>query len=937
MAQLKLPMEVAEDVQEAGFLDPLGANSAGAFAGGGLISKSGTSRAAQRLRKGPASDEHAQAVAAEWDVYKSSVMQRFASTGTITVTTGLDILSKEPKGHKKSVTAAHLEQLEDSDKDAREGSKIISQQEYVTRLRELNDEIALAWLNNERVAALRLTIKVARLLMDTSVPQFYPTLFVLVTDVMDTVGNLVWDRIKRKSEGDESDELVALLPANFTADDVRPEAKETCNNWFYKIGCIREVLPRIYLEIAILRCTVFLEKDPAAGSIQRLTLMMRGISDPLASAYAHLYLARRGQVLLPPDSGDSEVPTSYGALSSFLQITVPLAVPRSRGYLINGLNDYLFLFRRVLYGDFDKKIAASGVDRRLYVTLVEPVFEWIMKCIFEGASQDEMAFVVHAFGEPQPLTPRRRGGNAGQPDQEPVSVIVHYMLKQLPPAYIAGEALNMLRMIKSSKDVSLSQHLNYKLLGEKLCECSPPRENQLVILNEAWKVVMTYSNLPEYMAVADVFLDYILQYCTEMELTVLLKDILKHFRNGDISNAALVSLESIIFKLVTHYTDITKVLNLVHVVDILDLFDGEIRLSVYKRILASVTRSNQKISDPVTRHIVFEQCRVLHDSLDSLSSEDDRRQITRLIARFVQLVDYGLDLEQHLAFLVDCRATFGNMDLLRETVVHSSNRLSVSTLKLAGGLSNKQTIEFVKACVTFNAITIPSITSIISRIHLFLETAEAAFMNGLLSHTEDLVKTALKCLQDSSIGDGSKQKEFEEAICSFLQKLLSFLTLAPGHPELGAFYILRGILTLLDTRPKLVTGRRRLQVLCGVVCMLSAVREGKCLHYSLNEQVDGNDILYFEDPLYEEELAEITAVVVDMLVTCLDQDDDKAQRGYQHLDACNALVTAFKVDGDLKTLCTGLLQKASAVLTETDAYLQVTTRCVGMGTPKCCV
>lgn len=68
-----------------------------------------------------------------------------------------------------------------------------------------------------------------------------------------------------------------------------------------------------------------------------------------------------------------------------------------------------------------------------------------------------MAFVVHAFGEPQPLTPRRRGGSGGQDDQEPVSVIVHYMLKQLPPAYVAGEALNMLRLIKSSKDVSLSQ------------------------------------------------------------------------------------------------------------------------------------------------------------------------------------------------------------------------------------------------------------------------------------------------------------------------------------------------------------------------------------------------------------------------------------------------------------------------------------------------
>ena len=40
-------------------------------------------------------------------------------------------------------------------------SKIISQQEYVMRLRELNGEIALAWLNNERVSALPLTIKVS--------------------------------------------------------------------------------------------------------------------------------------------------------------------------------------------------------------------------------------------------------------------------------------------------------------------------------------------------------------------------------------------------------------------------------------------------------------------------------------------------------------------------------------------------------------------------------------------------------------------------------------------------------------------------------------------------------------------------------------------------------------------------------------------------------
>jgi hypothetical protein len=52
-----------------------------------------------------------------------------------------------------------------------------------------------------------------------------------------------------------------------------------------------------------LRCMHFLEKDPPLASFQRLTMMMRGLSDPLASAYAHLYLARQGQALLPSDTG----------------------------------------------------------------------------------------------------------------------------------------------------------------------------------------------------------------------------------------------------------------------------------------------------------------------------------------------------------------------------------------------------------------------------------------------------------------------------------------------------------------------------------------------------------------------------------------------------------------------------------------------------------
>lgn len=55
-------------------------------------------------------------------------------------------------------------------------------------------------------------LQVAKLLMDTSILQFYPTLFVLVTDIMDMLGDLVWQRIKQKAEFSADGTLLGNLP-----------------------------------------------------------------------------------------------------------------------------------------------------------------------------------------------------------------------------------------------------------------------------------------------------------------------------------------------------------------------------------------------------------------------------------------------------------------------------------------------------------------------------------------------------------------------------------------------------------------------------------------------------------------------------------------------------------------------------------------------------
>jgi hypothetical protein len=110
-------------------------------------------------------------------------------------------------------------------------------------------------------------------------------------------------------------------------------------------------------------------------------------------------------------------------------------------------------------------------------------------------------------------------------------------------------------------------------------------------------------------------------------------------------------------------------------------------------------------------------------------------------------------------------------------------------------------------------------------------------MNAMLSHTEGLLKAALTCLQDVPSSRDLKPKEFEEGISSFLHELSSFLVVVPGHPELGAFYILRGLLNLIESQSRLISGRRKVRLLCGILCLLCAIGQEQLPFHVGNQQV----------------------------------------------------------------------------------------------------
>lgn len=68
------------------------------------------------------------------------------------------------------------------------------------------------------------------------------------------------------------------------------------------MASIRELLPRLYMEMTLLKCYVFINKDEIKPAIARLTKMIRGIGNPLVAVYLRLYLCRVASKLLDKDS-----------------------------------------------------------------------------------------------------------------------------------------------------------------------------------------------------------------------------------------------------------------------------------------------------------------------------------------------------------------------------------------------------------------------------------------------------------------------------------------------------------------------------------------------------------------------------------------------------------------------------------------------------------
>ncbi|KAI4469029.1 esophageal cancer associated protein [Holotrichia oblita] len=300
---------------------------------------------------------------------------------------------------------------------------------------------------------------------------------------------------------------------------------------------------------------------------------------------------------------------------------------------------------------------------------------------------------------------------------------------------------------------------------------------------------------------------------------------------------------------------------------LIDLFQQEnCKVEVCKLVVSSCTGSHHT-SDPVITNALMYICSVLHDSVNAMTVEDEARQIGELLCNVVRKVDYGRDFEQQLTFYVEARGAFSNIDLVLAQLVQCVNTLAVNRRQEVKGNHTKKTGAFVRACAAYCFITIPSISSVKTRLELYLLSGQVALFNYCLGQADACFKAALSVIPEWSQQENEKNRSNEYFLSSYIKKFLSVLLVVPDSPDRGVLNLIRILLNSIQNYEWDMQSGTLCYLYMNVLDLLSSMAQESYPYHV--DKVESNDTLYGSDPKFIQEINKMCSVILGELLSQL--------------------------------------------------------------------
>ncbi|ETE65169.1 hypothetical protein L345_09057 [Ophiophagus hannah] len=690
-----------------------------------------------------------------WSSKRGEILARYTTNEKLSI--NLYMGSEKGKASTPGSTVSEkvrtrLEELDDLEEGSQKELLNLTQQDYTNRIEELNQSLKDAWASDQKVKALKIVIQCSKLLSDTTVIQFYPSKFVLITDILDTFGKLVYERI-----------------FSMCAD----------------------------------HCTPL----PAFEEIQKCTeLFLRKSREEISFIW-------------------------------FLKQVGMEVAPHLKDNLNKNFFDFLLTFKQVHGDTVQNQLVAQGVEIPSYLTLYSPAIDWILQCIAYRAAETLLTEMMERC--------RKLGNNA---------LLLNSVMSAFRAEFIAARAMDFIGMIKECDESGFPKHLLFCSLGQNLALADPPESDRLQILNEAWKVI-TKLKSPQ-----------------KREVNTILADVIKHMTPDRAFEEAYPQLQSMIQKVIAYLHDFAILFSLHPWVELcLMKLDEDIEHFLIfqwfrekdKKTEASffrtpISHQQESTKDPVILNALLHVCKTMHDSVKIQPMVFDVKPAGQ--------VSFGRDFEQQLNFYVEARSMFCNLEPVLVQLIHSVNQLAMETRKVMKGNHSRKTAAFVRACVAFCFITIPSLTGIFTHLNLYLHSGQVALANQCLSQADAFFRAAISLVPEvpKMINIDGKLRPSEAYLLEFLCNFFSTLLIVPDHPEQGVLFLVRGLLNVIQDYTWEDNSDDKVKIYTNVVHLLSAMGQETYLYHI--DKVESNDTLYGGDTKFLAETSRLCETVISQIL-----------------------------------------------------------------------
>ena len=681
----------------------------------------------------------------------------------------------------------------------------LSYEQYFKKVDAMVDMIHQHWKLEQRVKALKVIIQLAKLLADTGQLKLYPRKFKTITDALDEFGRLVYIRIHSLATTCDSykappatiqDDSAMSLDFSEEQANARELAKETCRNWFLKVASIRELVPRFYIELAILksydiflkspmRMVDFLDEQFFWQSLRRLTKAACGFGDPVVALHSRAYLCKVAEKLIGW-GGELREEVLFELISMNL---------KSSATVVCRLNTPAI----------QKIVRAQSVDLVAYFDLISSPLQSILTLftsrydVYDDEVDDDRREGWLKFSK---IAKERLKSMLEDLVQEvrkddcctlASAIILHSAFRSMPADVIAEEATQLLSAIQTAqqrwRDTLTSDGVNARSLlpalyisltsfivaldGSEVFEKKLDECQRAVIFNSLDEATQSMFQAEQEAESAMIGIGFIrcfkalLSYANHyIERKEGIDKLLTRFvswikRNRQYANRyqTIIDIIKILFTDRTTMEEFKLVFESKSFMQLFDLLrKDEHKLEASKWILETM-RANAKlncrndeksttISDKSPISFLLKLFTTINDSVSLLTALDDFEHLSQLVIFFLNKIMIT-DFKDRLEFFSRCRSSLGNLNLALEYLTRSVLQLPEEYRKCEKKRGLRQ--NFLNGCLAFAFITIPAINSSATQMELYIEGSRLALSYMSLSLADYYLRHAMLNLLEHSM------------------------------------------------------------------------------------------------------------------------------------------------------------------------------------------